>query len=385
MSAKLPAKLRKAAIVISTLDTASADRLLEQMPPEHASLIRRALVELDDIHSAEQDKVIHEFLHSREPHATAMDTGVELDPSLLRRIESQSPDKLATAAVDTNASPFRFLHEAATDAIGRLLQRENPQIAAVVLSHLPPEKAANILVHLSPDVQAAVLRRVADLDSAHPDVLRDLESELQLLLADQLPTTGLRSTGLAAVHAILRAADSRDRKDILENLHDRDGELATRLHRAPSITAGPPNHLPISPAAPVDQAGPISRGPKPQPEYSEPLIAETADTKAMAAVTHVSFADVTQLSSADLARLFHRCDPQVTLLALTGAEEAFVERLFAELPPRDAKLLRRRMQQLGPLLLRDVESAQQRLADVAARMANEGAIQIPVRGFAAAA
>jgi flagellar motor switch protein FliG len=380
---KLPAQLRKAAILISTLDTASADKLLDQMPPEQAALVRRAIMELEEIHSTEQDTVIREFLHSRQPYAAAMDTGVELDPSLLRKLNTKSSENNESDLSDPDASPFRFLHEAATDSLGRLLQREHPQIAAVVISHLPPEKAANILMLFTADLQAAVLRRVADLDSADPEVLRDLESELHSLLADQLPTGMVRSTGLTAVQAILKAADSRDRKDILENLEQRDGDLATRLHR------GMPAHhsLVTNSTLPATADHRPASNHKFNPSAAHPTNVKTemAEVKPPSSPISASFDDVTQLNSGDLARLFHRCDPQVTLLAITGAEEGFVERLFAQLPQRDAKLLRRRMQQLGPILLRDVERAQQRLAEVAARLASEGVIQMATRGFAAAA
>src|SRR5205809_4038548 len=53
--------LRKAAILVSVLDTASADALLEQMGPA-ADRVRRAVMQLDDVTEAEQAAVIQEFL-----------------------------------------------------------------------------------------------------------------------------------------------------------------------------------------------------------------------------------------------------------------------------------------------------------------------------------
>jgi flagellar motor switch protein FliG len=344
-------------------------------------------MELEEINSTEQETVIREFLHSHQPHSAALDSGVELDPSLLRRFTANSAENIGPdlSMRSTDASPFRFLHEAAADSLGRLLQREHPQIAAVVVSHLPPEKAANILALFTPALQAAVLRRVADLDSTDPDVLRDLETELHTLLSNQLPTGSVRSAGLTAVHAILRAADSRDRKDMLENLEQRDGDLATRLQRG-LPAAHSSSTIPASPTTTPHRAASEQHFDS-QVEAAHPSSVEVdvAEIRPPGPPISASFADVTQLSSADLARLFHRCDPHVTLLAITGAEEEFVERLLAQLPPRDAKLLRRRMQQLGPILLRDVERAQQRLAEAAAQLASEGVIRMATRGFAAAA
>jgi flagellar motor switch protein FliG len=100
----------------------------------------------------------------------------------------------------------------------------------------------------------------------------------------------------------------------------------------------------------------------------------------------MTFDDVARLSDRDLAYLFSTADPQVTLLALTGAPPHFVERLLRQMSATEARQLRRRLQSVGPLLLRDVELAQQRLAQIAAELAVRGLIQpAERRGFAAAA
>src|SRR5262245_6821364 len=94
--------IRKAAILISTLDSASGDALLEQMGPEVAERVRNALMELDEIPSDEQTDVIADFLGrgGKEP-----DGGVEMDLSLSRRIEDEP------IALMRDDSPFGFLRD----------------------------------------------------------------------------------------------------------------------------------------------------------------------------------------------------------------------------------------------------------------------------------
>ena len=61
--------IRKAAILISTLDNASGDALLEQMGPEVAERVRNALMELEEIPEGEQQQVHRRFYESRTPAA----------------------------------------------------------------------------------------------------------------------------------------------------------------------------------------------------------------------------------------------------------------------------------------------------------------------------
>jgi flagellar motor switch protein FliG len=89
------------------------------------------------------------------------------------------------------------------------------------------------------------------------------------------------------------------------------------------------------------------------------------------------FEDFADLDDTALARIFRVADPQVSLLALCGAGRDLVDRILGRLPLREARVLRRQIEQLGPTRLRDIESAQRRLADLAGRMADEGQIQVP--------
>jgi flagellar motor switch protein FliG len=91
----------------------------------------------------------------------------------------------------------------------------------------------------------------------------------------------------------------------------------------------------------------------------------------------VSFEELSRLSNAELALVFRESDSKLTLLALAGATPAFVDRLLKQLPTREAKSLRRRMEQLGPLRLSDIAEAQATIAKVAAGLIAAGAIGSP--------
>ena len=56
--------LRKAAVLVASLDTAAADAVLDQLTAEQAQQVRAMVVEMDDIDQGEQRRVIDEFFQS---------------------------------------------------------------------------------------------------------------------------------------------------------------------------------------------------------------------------------------------------------------------------------------------------------------------------------
>ena len=73
--------LRKAAILVASLDTAAADAVLDQLTPEQARQVREIVVEMDEVDQGEQRRVIDEFYHVDSPAADGS-SGVELDGRL---------------------------------------------------------------------------------------------------------------------------------------------------------------------------------------------------------------------------------------------------------------------------------------------------------------
>ena len=413
-------KLRKAAILISTLDQRSADALLEQMPPEQAARIRAVLIDLPDVDPAEQGRVIREFLENQRPRkATSLarenDAGVQLSLELQQKLAAPL---LPAAAPASDDRPFRLLQSAPADELARLLQAEHPQVIAVVLSHIPPPTAAKLLSLLADEMQTVVLRRAADLDQADPEILHELEKQLHLAWQQAGAAQSARA-GISTVRAILQAAGDSQRVKLLERLQQSDQRLAGRLQETlqhPSTNLG----LGASRASDVRTSVPVEPTMLAWPDvHSEQLPRDSlmatmsyqaqgekqvmfdsaADMTAQqhddaspgqyadrAAAEPLTFQDVMNLSQLDLAAVLQAADPKVALLALAGAPDVLVQRLLQQLRAREARKLRQRMSRLGPLLLRDVERAQTQLGELATYLLEQGLIAEPLRrGFAIAA
>ena len=394
--------LRKAAILISTLDSASAEALLDKMPDETAEVVRLMVVELDDVPAAEQEAVIMEFMSANGTEIENPFAGVELDPSLASKL--RSPDGYADSSPEPAASsppPFEFLRHATAGVLARHLERQHPQVIAVVTAHLPPRQAAEVIKKFPPKLQTDVLRRVAELDLADQEALRDIERELEMLLSDDLRATRNRNSGLATVSTILNAAGAY-RKEMLHNLAEHERELATELT---GVQPRDPSPRCKSNTTPIQGRTNSTLGvqkrvePKPKSIHAEDAgrsqdvepISESSlfsmEVPRKETVTReIEFEELALLSDDDWAILIRATEPNVVLLALTGASEQLLRRITQQLSKREAQVLRTRLQQTGPLRLSDIEHAQRNLATLASRLAARGEITLPERrAFAAAA
>ncbi|MDA1053680.1 MAG: hypothetical protein O3C40_24795 [Planctomycetota bacterium] len=369
--------IRKAAILISTLDHRVADELLERMSDEQAAIVRGVAMELGEISEEEQELVLQEFLGTGGPTGEADDSGIELDEELARKLAaSEGLVGRPHSSSEQQEAPFRFLSDAETDAIAKHLEYENPQIIAVVIAHLPPRQAADLLKHFEPRLQASLLRRIAELETTDRDVVREVEKHLKLLLHDDLRVARNRAIGLSTVASILTAA-GESRGQLISSLTRHDRHLARQLRNPTRRTGSAKEHGEgeLQPAAMTKQ--------HPEKQFAEsqsaPITLNNSSPKALRVsdTEAVSFEQLARLGDTDLARVFRESDSKLALLALAGATPEFVNRLLKQLPAREGKSLRRRMEQLGPLRLSDIEQAQNTIAGIADHLIAAGAIHSP--------
>jgi len=346
-------------VLISALDDSTADALLDQMDSQQAAKVRCALMELDDIPAAEQQSVLSEFL--QQQNASAADTSSE-DVSLELNATPEPPAAVPEQiAAPTISQPLAFLQDVAPQYLARALQHEQSQTIAVIITQLPPEQAAALLERLPPDLATLALERLAWPATPTPESLADLARELRTQLGPHLRSAATQCESLDKLSAVLSAMPGTQRQQALANLAARDAGLVGRL----SVRAQPANsaHAVAMQRYRIEAPTPASEPP--------PL---------------VDFDQLPQLDDDALRQVLAEADPQLTLLALTGADQRLAGRILRKLPTREAAVLRQRLEHPGPVRLRELDEARSALAAIASRLAREGQIELPPSlRFAAAA
>ena len=363
---QLSSTLRKAAVLISALDDQAADALLEQMGPEQAAKVRRALMELDDIPADEQQQVLTEFFAQRgasagPASAPAGDVELAIDESVLERWpqrEGREPQSAPSGSPCETEPPFDFLRLVDAEQIAAVLRGEQAQTIAVVVSHLAPEKAAELLERMPAALATESLERMAWLDQVSPEVCAEVERELRRQLAGVLRTAASTPQSLERLTAVLGAMQRSDRQRLIGQLARRNAALAQRLglDRSPGDQVVGFRYRLETPA-----------GDRPRTQAS------AANDEAL-----LSFDDLVALDEAGLRTVFAAADPEIVLLALTGADSGLLGRILRHLPAADAAILLRRLDHPGPLRLSDIDAARQQIASLASRLLRDGKLTLPV-------
>jgi flagellar motor switch protein FliG len=373
---------RNVAIVLDSLDDPAAETLLAQLPPWQAEQARRAQAALGPISTAERQRVLAAFLQTDVPTASA-ELAREPPPDE-HRVCPDPPPNVPAPPETAAAQPFAFLNQTSAEALAARLAGEHPQTASLVLVHLQPSHAAAVLRRLPSETRTEVLCRLARLDEMDARVVADLERQLEHTFAVVAPRPEQLPSGARAVEAILQAVDGPERSALLDALGPQNATLVQQLG------FGTGSRGAASPGSRAAAAPRRSAAPRPS-EQTVPgdASAGAVDDVPVAeseASDEIEFNDLAGLDELSLAKLFQTAQPEVILLALTGASPGFAERVLQRLPPRDARVLRRQMESLGPIRLRDVEYAQRQLAVLAQQLAAAGAIEVPAsRRFTVAA
>lgn len=322
--------IRKAAVLILSLEKSLAAEVLAQLPREEVEAVTLEIAQLDDVSKEVQEDVINSF-YEETGELTAIERGgMDFLSELLT--ESLGPEKAKEIIENLRQSmervPFGFLHKTSAENLLTFVIEEHPQTIALILSHLPPQLAADLLAGLPPAKQMEVIRRVAGMEQTNPEVIQDVESSLKermiSIFNQQMEKTG----GIPRVAEILNVTDRMTNKAILENLEaGEDSDLAEEIRRLMFV-----------------------------------------------------FDDLMKLDDKSIQSLLKEVDNSQWAMALKGASEEIKDKVLGNLSQRAADMLREEMEFLGPVRVSDVEDMQQQIVDTVRRLEDSGEIVVASGG-----
>jgi flagellar motor switch protein FliG len=92
------------------------------------------------------------------------------------------------------------------------------------------------------------------------------------------------------------------------------------------------------------------------------------------------FEDVIHVEDRSMQRVLKEIDTSELALALKSASEEVQNKVFSNISKRAAELIKEEIEYMGPVRLKDVEEAQQRIVNVVRRLEEEGEVVIEGRG-----
>ena len=429
-AATMPDRLRQIAILISSVDSAAARQILLQLPTDTARQIRLLASRLGDVSADEKRRILSEFQRSAmtSVERTSVErTSVEWSPTADRsaarssnqgdQVQSSSARPTVEGSSDaySTGQPMaggRDLNHAgqATDgddeqsmsgepvsraawtrlstaALVRFVREERAAVTAVVVSQLAPAAAVEVLQHLPTDTRREVLLRLSGLQEIDPEAMQTIDEHLSQRLHEYQHQIQSELQNSRRIKSLLAAAPPELRSDWAELLGDTipqptptvaQGQAQGQTSRGQTSrgqAAGDQLHW--SQATPSNRADSAERTLRSAGGDDGDILpfrrdgANTAKPKDIAAervLIQWEFEQILLLPATALAHLLSSTDSQTVLLALAGASPEFMKQFYRMLNRHDAKTLEARLQRIGPIQLRDVDAAQQKIVDNAARL-----------------
>src|SRR4051812_48703298 len=303
---------QKAALILLQLGRERSAPVLRQLNDDEIEELMSEVARLDAVHNDVMQDVLTEFVRIATTRMRGGKGGKGVARAMLEESLGAERAQEIFSRIESRGRPFEFLRDADQRQVLAFLTAEHPQTIALVLAHLSSDHAASLLASLPNELQGDVAHRIATMDRPSPDVVRHVEDVLEQRLAGLAEAPGdAVAGGVQPLVDILNRADAASGAAILESLEMTDPELADEIRRRMFV-----------------------------------------------------FQDIVKLDDRAVQLLLREIDTKDLAMALKGTTEPVRQKVLGNLSERAAGNLTEEISLLGPVRLRDVEDARDRIVKV---------------------
>ncbi|HVN05701.1 MAG TPA: flagellar motor switch protein FliG [Bryobacteraceae bacterium] len=317
---------RKAAMFLMGVgDQIGADVLRHLEPDE----IRQITHEISTLHAVEPHHMLGVFREFETLAASSQffaKGGAECARRLVEQALGPEPaQKILQAPVPTEApqaSPeIEMLQETDPQQLAAFVREEHPQVIALILASLPLAQAGAVMSSLPEAVQPLVAIRMASLDRISPQVFKRIAEAIGAKVKNLRQVK--RPDGLHTLASLLNQLDPAAAESILAKMDEHDQAIGTSVRDMMFI-----------------------------------------------------FDDILNINKEGMTKLIAKADRKVLTTALKGTLAKMRDHFKECMSQRAAEMLEEDMEALGPVRIRDVETAQQQLVAVVRQLQQEGALYV---------
>lgn len=314
--------LRKASILMVALGADLSSAIMQQLTPDEIERLTSEIVMINRLDQNISEQVIEDC--RKELQKVELIGGTEYARKLLEQVlgEAKATEVLGKLSSD-GGNALRWLRTAPARQLAQCLTNERPQIAALVIGHLPPEQGAQVISALPEDVRGEVALRLTVMQPTDPETVKNVADILLQRLAMTDSANFSEVGGNESVVRILNNVDRSTEKKILEYLTEVNEEVANQIKESMFV-----------------------------------------------------FEDILSLDDRSIQIILRDVPQEDLRLALKGAGNDAREVFFRNMSSRAVETLKEDLDASGPVKLRDVEAAQLRIASIARQLDEAGEISL---------
>ena len=315
--------VQKAAILLISLGPERSAGIFKHLKEEEIEELTLEIANTRSVSPTVKDNVINEFYEVCLAQQYIAEGGIAYAKELLEKAlgTEKAMSVISKLTASLQVKPFEFVRKTEASQLLNFIQDEHPQTIALILSYLSAGQAAQVLSALPPDKQADVARRIAVMDRTSPEIIREVENVLEAKLSNLVNQDFTIIGGVDAVVDILNSVDRGTEKHIMESLEIEEPELADEIRKKMFV-----------------------------------------------------FEDILLLDDRAIQRVLRDVANDDLTLALKGGNEQVQAAIFNNMSKRLAVMIKEDMEFMGPVRMKDVEEAQQKIVNIIRKLEDAGEI-----------
>ena len=272
-----------------------------------------------------KEEIIEEFYQVCLAQQYIGEGGIGYAKELLEKAlgSEKAMDVIGKLTASLQVKPFEFVRKTDASQLLNFIQDEHPQTIALILSYLSSGQASAIISALPPDKQTDVAKRIAQMDRTSPDVIKEVEKVLEQKLSSLVNQDYTVVGGVDAIVEILNTVDRGTEKHIMESMEIEDPELADEIRKKMFV-----------------------------------------------------FEDILMLDDRSIQRVLREVENSELAVALKNANEEVQNVIFNNMSTRLVDMIKEDMEYMGPVRLKDVEEAQQKIVNIIRKLEDSAEIVI---------
>ena len=317
--------LQKAAVLLIALGPEKSSTIFKYLGEEEIEQLTLEIANTRSVSGELKEDVMNEFYQICLAQQYIAEGGINYAKEVLEKAlgVEKAMEVINKLTSSLQVRPFEFARKTEPGQLLNFIQDEHPQTIALILSYLPSGQASQVISALSLEKQAEVAKRIAKMDRTSPDVIKEVEDVLERKLSSLVNQDYTIIGGVDAIVDILNAVDRSTEKHILESLETEDPELADEIRRKMFV-----------------------------------------------------FEDILTLDDRSIQRVLREVEHNDIAVALKSVSEDVQNVIFNNVSKRLAAMIRENMEFMGPVRLKDVEEAQQKIVSIIRRLEDAGEIVI---------
>lgn len=317
--------IEKAAILLISLGPEKSVNVFKHLKEDEIEQLTLEIANTRSVSAAKKEEVLDEFYEVCLAQQYIAEGGISYAKQLLEEAlgSEKAKDVIGKLTASLQVRPFEFVKKTDPTQLLNFIQDEHPQTIALILSYLSSSQASVIIAALPPEKQADVAKRIAQMDRTSPDIIKEVEKVLERKLASLVNQDYTIVGGVDAIVEILNTVDRGTEKHIIETLEIEEPELADEIRRKMFV-----------------------------------------------------FEDILSLDDKSIQRVLREVDNNEIAMALKGSTEEVQTVIFNNLSKRLAVMIREDMEFMGPVRLKDVEEAQQKIVNIIRKLEDSAEIII---------